>query len=119
LGKATRLSPETIDARLHGLRSQIVRVPEAVRMWSDPAVPSELREWDRMAFPYEWDAVVDRFESLAAAYQRQRLSDQQAALFREIVALMRATIPMVRDLGVREPRTELLEQLTRGLSVPA
>jgi hypothetical protein len=111
--KAT-LTESRWDVDLRVVREDLLALPLAETHWADSSIPVQDRERDRSAFYHEWDDTVDRFEALAAAFDAQRLPEAPAALFRELVALVRNVVPTLRRLRLREPDTELLQRLVAG-----
>jgi hypothetical protein len=108
----TELNARQIDTRLRIISTMLRELPEAERRWADPAIPADERERERLAFHYEWDDKVTRFEEVAAAYEAGILSLEQGAQFRELVALLGKMLPMLQRLCVRVPGASLLHRLS-------
>jgi hypothetical protein len=108
----TELSARQIDTRLRVIGKALRALPEAERRWADPAIPADERERERLAFHYEWDDKVTRFEELAAAYEAGVLSPEQSGQFRELVALLGTMLPTLQHLCVRVPTANLLRRLS-------
>src|SRR4051794_19364988 len=107
----TELRARQIDTRLRVIGKALRELPEAERRWADPAIPTDERERERLAFHYEWDDKVTRFEELAAAYEAGVLSSDQGRQFRELVALLGPMLPRLQHLCVRVPAASLLYRL--------
>ena len=108
----TELSARQIDTRLRVIGKTLRGLPEAERRWADPAIPVDEQERERLAFHYEWDDKVTRFEELAAAYEAGSLTPEQSIQFRELLTLLVATLPVLQHLCVRVPPPELLHRLS-------
>jgi hypothetical protein len=108
----TELSARQIDTRLRAIGKALRALLEAERRWADPAIPADERERERLAFHYEWDDKVTRFEELAATYETGVLSPEQSVQFRELLTLLVATLPALQHLCVRVPPPELLRRLS-------
>jgi hypothetical protein len=108
----TELSARQIDTRLRAIGKALRGLPEAERRWADPTIPADERERERLAFHYEWDDKVTRFEELAAAYEAGVLSPEQSVQFRELLTLLAVTLPSLLHLSVRVPPANLLRRLS-------
>jgi hypothetical protein len=116
----TELNARQIDTRLRVIGKALRDLPEAERRWADPAIPVDERQRERLAFHYEWDDKVTRFEEIAAAYEAGRLSSEQDVQFRGLVALLGTMLPTLQRLCVRVPAASLLNRLSSAVrSLPS
>jgi hypothetical protein len=66
---------------------------------------------DRIATRVEWDDVVDRYLAVVAAYDRRRLSRDQALCLVDISTRLAALVPVLERMRLRCPDPEILARM--------
>lgn len=90
--------PHRINLDLRASRNQLIDLPMYDADW--PGLPIHTR----ITLLYEWQDVVDRMESLSHHYQSGEMSGEQSRQYRDMLAELRASVPILKRLGWPIPR---------------
>lgn len=111
-----------IDVRLRALHEQLEALPWYLKRFGPAAGPRNGADWD--ALEAEWRDGLDRFERLHGWFLAGELNAEQAEQHRQNLALLSASVPMLRQLNIALPRGEIARWLeenapARTLAEPA
>ncbi len=91
-----------IDSRLSQLEADLADMPDLANEWS------EMEGSPRAVFEMEWSiSMFDWLPSLDRHYRAGRMSDNQSARYRALLARLRELAPVINQLGFSQPTVSL------------
>lgn len=99
------------DRYLASLRRWSAELRRIAQEWDSP----DFDERERLAFPLEWDNILDRLTAVEAMARDGRLSVSTLAELREVACELDSLRPTMERLGLRMPDPDAL---TRAIAAP-
>lgn len=91
---------ERIDHDLHSAACDLTDLPMLVADWDEARKRGDDTFWlaDWSGRELEWRDMTFRIERISRLYQDGEMSDEQAQRYRELVILLRESVPVLRRL---------------------